>query len=165
MIPLNQRRAILAKIANRLSGPFAGWRYEIDELINEAWLCPKVRAAQEPWQLFTAGRWAMHEYRRTQSRTRVKTRVLTESAISGGTYIADRPIVVLDNVEFRDYFEHASYHLTREQLLAVKLRLAGFEWAMIARIIGVYSIEHAFQIHARACSVMRRLIGKALRLA
>ncbi|HUV63531.1 MAG TPA: hypothetical protein VMW24_06500 [Sedimentisphaerales bacterium] len=64
---LADKRYLLASIAVKFARYSAG-RYEVDELINEAWLSKHVRNAKEVPILWQAGRWAMITYMHQQQR-------------------------------------------------------------------------------------------------
>jgi hypothetical protein len=65
---------LIVSIAQRRAGP----RYEIDELVNEAWLTKKVRMAKNAKHLCMAGHWAMLDYIRNDKRKHKQFNVFLE---------------------------------------------------------------------------------------
>ena len=62
---LDDKRYLLASIAKRY---VRFGRYEMDELINEAWLSKHVRVAKDTSILWMAGNWAMQNYMKRQEK-------------------------------------------------------------------------------------------------
>lgn len=139
MISVEERRAMLASIAIR----YAGWRYEVDELINEAWLRKSVRKAQHPAFVFIAGRSAMIDYMRSQQGRRDRKRywlhpLFTDAHQSEETHPSNEPIVFpFDEVEFKDDLERICQGMTREHKLITRMLLAGGTQKQAARAIGL----------------------------
>ena len=77
----DDRFYLLVNIARRRAGPL----YEIDELVNEAWLKPNVRHAKNAKYLCMAGHWAMLNYIRNDLRKRTQFSVFLEK--EGWSYL------------------------------------------------------------------------------
>ena len=148
---INERRYILVHIARR----FAGRVYEIDELVNEAWLNPNVRAAETPSRLFIAGRWAMISYmHKEQKDGRRKYKIYFRPLINEDGVTVEPIVAMFDRAEFMDSLERAVRGLTKRQKLVVHRRMQGCELKDIAKILGV-SRERVRQIGASAYAQMR----------
>ena len=162
----DQRRRMLGYIARC----YTGRRYEMDELVNEAWLRPSVRDTHETWKLFKAARWAMLDYMRTQEgpgsyRRGVQRRVWWHPLIvdnDGHEFRREPQVVPFDSAAFGDEMKRICRNLSREQKLVVNLRLDGVEWKAIARTIGIKFPEHAYQIWSKACAIMRMQYERSL---
>ena len=154
---IDEKRDILASVAKK----FAGWRYEVDELINEAWLKERIREAQHPAEVFMCGRTAMIDYMRKQEKYRVgrKRRVwfhplVLEHDDTGDRYNKEPETVCFDNVAFRDDLERRCRGFTREQKLVLTARLDGIPHRQIAKVIGVCE-SRVSQIWANLRAIMR----------
>lgn len=159
MISVDEKQHILRWTAKKYTGWHTSGRYEIDELINEAWLNIEVRNTQERWKLFIAARWAMLSYMRRQQKSWRQSRIYTHPLINEeGKYIVEPRIIPFNSIDFRDDMERMCHDLTRTEKLVLKLRLEGLPWKQIAKAIGFnfkYSDNHVGQIYVKICALIR----------
>ena len=149
---LNDKRYLLVSIARK----YASYRYEIDELVNEAWLNKNVRAQTERKRFYIAARWAIISYMRKQEkRGHKKYHIHTQPLITGeNRYITEPEVVPFNNLEYIGLYSWLRKGLTPKQKLIVELRLNGLEWKEIGRTLG-HSKQYVFQLWKKACGIMK----------
>ncbi len=114
---IDDKRYLLASIAWKFASRSQG-RYEVDELINEAWLNPHVRKAKETSLLWMAGRWAMISYmHKMQKDNRKRWKIKTCSLYNKeGRYVCEPAAVTpVDIRELREDLERMMWRLTPKQ--------------------------------------------------
>lgn len=159
---LNDKRYILCSVARRYA---CYKRYEIDELINAAWLVKNVREQEETGMFWMAARWAMINYMKQQEKTNCKKyHIHTSPLIVGDSLTVEPETIPFNNVDYDCDFQWLTRPLTDRQRLVVKMKLEGFNWREIGRKIG-YCGEYAKQIWKRASEVIRRRYEKSNRVA
>jgi len=147
------KRYLLVSVAKR----YVGYRYEIDELVNEAWLNMNVQEQTDKPLFWKAARWAMLNYmRRQEKRGRKKWRIHTEPLTVGeDEYIVEPEITPFNEFDYAHDFAWLCRGLTRQQRLVVKMRLNGYSWREIAHKTNGTSGEYARQIAVKAFKIMR----------
>jgi hypothetical protein len=150
----NDKRFLLVSVARR----YASYRYEIDELINEAWLDENVQKQAETGRFWMAARWAMLNYMRIQEkRGRKKHHIQTTPLIADGgdEYIIEPEIAPFNNFDYTYDFAWLCKGLTYRQKLVVRMRLEGFEWKEIAQAIGGVSKQYPLDIWKKAIEIVK----------
>lgn len=132
IISLAQRLEVLHRISRR----YVGWRFEEDELVNQMWLSPYVRAAEFEHQLARAGRNAMFDYFDHELRK-----------YEGPSSFEAEPTVedVCEDV-WMDW-SCMSSNLNRTQKLVIKLKSDWFTMPEISKIVGLCAngVRHAMK--------------------
>ena len=149
----NDKRYLLVSVAKR----YVGYRYEIDELVNEAWLDMNVQAQTDKPLFWKAARWAMLNYmKRQEKRGRRKWQIHTVPLIAGDDECIFEPeIIPFNEFDYEHDFEWLCRFLTPRQRQVVKMRIDGFGYKEIAYATNVQSQQYARQIAKRAFEIMR----------
>ena len=149
----NDKRYLLVSVAKR----YVNYRYEIDELVNEAWCDDNVRAQTGAGNFWKAARWAMLNYmKRQEKRGRKKWQIHTEPLTVGeDDYIVEPEITPFNEFDYTHDFAWLCRGLTRRQRLVVKMRLNGYSLREIAHKTNGTSGEYARQIAVKAFKIMR----------
>lgn len=104
---------------------FAG-QYQIDELINEAWLNKHVRQAETPSRIWITGRWAMINYMHSQQKDgRKKWMIHTQPLFTDEGFMYEPEVADFGRTEFLDQLERACRGLSECQKTALAMRLSG----------------------------------------
>ena len=158
---LEDKRYLLVSVARR----YVSYRYEIDELINEAWLDKNVQKQTETGGFWQAARWAMINYmKRQEKRNRKKWHIHTQPLITGDEeYIIEPEITPFNNFDHAHDLVWLCKGLTRQQRLIVKMRMDGFEWKEIAHAIGDVSKQYAHDIWVESCTHIKMRYERSLR--
>ena len=149
----DDKRYLLVSVAKR----YVGYRYEIDELVNEAWCDDNVRAQTGAGNFWKAARWAMLNYmKRQEKRGRKKWQIHTVPLMVGDDeYIIEPEIAPFNVVDHNHDFAWLCRDLTPRQRQVVKMRIDGFGYKEIAYATNVQSQQYAQQIAKRAFKIMR----------
>ena len=160
---LEDKRYLLVSVARR----YASYRYEIDELINEAWLDRNVQKQTETGRFWSAARWAMINYmKRQEKRNWKKYHIHTTPLIVGDEeYIIEPEVTPFNNIDYAHDLAWLCKGLSSRQRLVVKMRLDGFEWREIAQAIGGVSKQRVSQIWFEVCEIVRNRYEMSLRKA
>lgn len=118
------------KVLSRITRRYVGWRFEHDELINQAWLSPYVRNAQTEHHLVRAGLNAVCDYLRSEL-GRYKPKL--------PQHLTSEPLVEDRGRDVWMDFDAMSSGMSRTQKLIIKLRADWFNDTEIGRIIGITS--------------------------
>jgi hypothetical protein len=136
----DQRRQVLEGIAPRIGRVFCRlshvFRFERDELVNEAWLRKSVRAATQAHHVAKAGRNAMYDYCRNQI-GRYKPKPVPQNLTDDVLLEDELPDLWMD-------FDCMTSRLNQTQKLVLKLRADWFDDTEVAKIIGV---KHSYVGH------------------
>lgn len=147
----NERRYILAHVAMRLCSKY----FEIDELINEAWLVEGVRTTQQRWKVFVAGRWAMLTYI-NKERKRWKRRIHLGALDKNEYKLVEPEIIPRYEIDFLDEIARLEKVLDRKKRLILRCKLEGLTDRAIAKILGYgWTHQNVNQHWHRICSILR----------
>jgi RNA polymerase sigma factor (sigma-70 family) len=130
------RRFLLCSIAQRYTRISRG-KYEVDELINEAWLDKNVRKAPSRKYLCMAGHWAMKRYMKSQERRWRPRKWTIRSLYDNSEYYVEPTVEDPETLLAVDNILHALSHSNKHERLLVGLRLRGWNMRRIARRFGV----------------------------
>ncbi len=134
----DDKRYMLISIAQQYVGHNAGYRYEIDELVNEAWLDKHVKNAKSTHYVFQAGRWAMLKYMRSQQKDQKKRwKIHFTSLYDEDGYTLEPEVVPLNEVEVRDTVKWIERDLTPKQKQILQWKRDGRTFQYIAKQLGV----------------------------
>ena len=131
IISLQQRLGVLHRIAWR----YVGWRFEMDELVNQMWLSPYVRTTEFEHQVVRAGKNAMFDY------------FEKELGHKGGEPNYGEPTAADVCEDVWIDWDSMSGHLNRTQKLVIKLKYDWFTMPEIAKIVGLCEngVRHAMK--------------------
>ena len=145
----DEKRFMLVSIAKRFM--YSG-RYEIDELVNEAWLSPSVRDKDAPPLVWLAGRWAMLAYMKKEQR--FGRHIHTQSLHCENGPGFDK-IVIPDNMEMVfDDLRVMLNGLSKREKDILAARFDGEQLRPLGRRFGI-SYERVRQIQQSALAKMR----------
>jgi len=154
----NERRYMLVHVAVRVRG----WRnrYEIDELVNEAWLSRHVRETQQRWKVFVAGRWAMLNYIRQEERRNRKVFFVSFKNLTDQEWYYHDPTTKDKYIfEYLDEVARLTRGFTRTQKLVFDMRMQGYTLKEIGRFVGNHTQQNAQQIWQRCLAILRLQYG------
>ena len=150
----NDRYWLLWSIAKQYAGP----NYQIDELINEAWLARRVRKEVDTGRFWQTAKWVMLDYIREQERTDTKRwkchlqiKALPDDDVGPG-------VVDFNQVEYNDWTTWLYNRLTNRQRMVVEMRLNGCKWPEIAEAVGGISGQRVYQVYREALDVLRGVL-------
>ena len=133
----DDKRYLLISIAQK----YANRLYEVDELVNEAWLSRHVREATETPILWMAGRWAMITYMHKMQKDNRKAFKVTFRSLScddnyGGLFI-DPPTPVCDCLMVQDDLEYMVRNLSNRDKTVMQMKLSGAYLREIGKKLGI----------------------------
>jgi len=154
------KRYLLASIAVKFTR-HSGGRYEVDELINEAWLSRHVRDAKEVPLLWQAGRWAMITYMHQQQRDTPNhwyrctfTSLYREPGAKCVYTIEPECTEIPWRLDTLDALEYMARNLSDREREIMALRFSGSQLKEIGAVIGI-SRERVRQIVEAVKAKMR----------
>lgn len=147
----DEKRYMLISVAKR----YAGRRYEIDELVNEAWLSRHVRDAIEPPLVWLAARWAMLNYMRKQQHVGQRQNHLKFHSlyVQETGYLIEPVVMPLGIAQVRDDLEYMARELTPKQKKIMKWKFEGRKMKWIGEQFGV-SGERGRQLWGQIQAIM-----------
>jgi RNA polymerase sigma factor (sigma-70 family) len=153
---LNDKRYLLCSVARK----YANRKYEIDELINEAWLDENVRSQTDFKRLCIAAHWAMINYMRTQEkRNWKKFHIYTHPLQLDDGYVVEPEVVPFSHFELQHDLTILLKSLTPKQKLVIRLRMEGVNLRDIGKKMGL-TRERIRQIESKAHRIMKRRYEK-----
>jgi RNA polymerase sigma factor (sigma-70 family) len=149
---LEEKIEILRCVARR----FKTNRFEIDELVNEAWLRKNIREANDASYLSMAGKSAMIDYMRTNTGFKLKHRCYfhQHNLFEDGHQIIQPSSHDPSEVAFFDELNYTIRNFTRTQKLITKAILSGITMRSIGKIIGC-SESNVSQIWSRLREILK----------